>query len=324
MIVNADNSSHQSYGREIIEVEAAALHQLAESLNETFDQAIELIQNTKGRLVISGIGKSGHVGKKIAATFASTGQPSFFVHAAEAGHGDLGMITKEDTLLLISYSGEAKELHAIIDYAHRFSIPIISITGRANCNLTRVATLSLILPNVGEACPMGLAPTTSTTMTMALGDALAVALLRSRGFSKHDFKMFHPGGNLGQQLKQIIEYMHTGEKVPLVARDTLMSECLVKMTCHGFGCVGVIDQNKKLIGVITDGDLRRHMNANMLSQKADEIMTANPVVGHNDLLMADALAIFEKKSITSLFIVDQEKNVLGLLHIHDCLRNSVA
>lgn len=171
---------------------------------------------------------------------------------------------------------------------------------------------------------MGLAPTTSTTMTMALGDALAVALLKSRGFSKHDFKLFHPGGNLGQQLKQIVEFMHTGEKVPLVDGDTLMGECLLKMTYHGFGCVGVIDQNEKLIGVITDGDLRRHMNANMLSQKAAEIMTANPVVGHTGLLMADALAIFEKKSITSLFIVDPEKNVLGLLHIHDCLRNSVA
>ncbi len=323
-IVNPEDSSHQNYGREIIVAEADALHQLADSLTETFDQAIELIRNTQGRLIISGIGKSGHVGKKIAATFASTGQPAFFVHAAEAGHGDLGMIAKGDTLLLISYSGEARELHAIIDYAHRFSIPIISITGRSNCNLTRIANLALILPNVGEACPMGLAPTTSTTMTMALGDALAVALLKSRGFSKHDFKLFHPGGNLGQQLKQIVEFMHTGEKVPLVDGDTLMGECLLKMTYHGFGCVGVIDQNEKLIGVITDGDLRRHMNANMLSQKAAEIMTANPVVGHTGLLMADALAIFEKKSITSLFIVDPEKNVLGLLHIHDCLRNSVA
>lgn len=239
-------------------------------------------------------------------------------------HGDLGMITKQDTLLLISYSGETKELHAIIDYAHRFSIKIISITGRENCNLTRMASLSLVLPSVGEACPMGLAPTTSTTMTMALGDALAVALVKSRGFSKHDFRVFHPGGMLGKQLKQIVDFMYVGEKVPLVTEDVLMSECLVKMTYHGFGCVGVVDKSQKLIGVITDGDLRRHMNANMLEQKANEIMSPDPITGHDKLSLADVSEIFEKNSITSLFIVDTEKNVLGLLHIHDCLRNNIA
>lgn len=322
--VKESKSFHQEKGREVILTEAAALQQLASTLNGNFDAAIEMIQSTKGRLIVSGIGKSGHVGKKIAATFASTGQPSFFVHAAEAGHGDLGMITKDDTLLLISYSGEARELHAIIDYAHRFSVPIISISGRENCTLTKMANLSLVLPDVGEACPMGLAPTTSTTLTLALGDALAVALLSSRSFSKHDFKMFHPGGNLGQQLKHVSDYMHKSEKIPLVSQTTLMGECLVKMTQHGFGCVGVIDGNEKLVGVITDGDLRRHMSSNLLEQTAKDVMTKNPVTINADSLMADALAIFEKKSITSLFILDNSSKVLGILHIHDCLRNSVA
>ena len=315
---------YQEKGRQVILAEASALQQLALSLDETFDKAIEMIQTTKGRLVVSGVGKSGHVGKKIAATFASTGQPSFFVHAAEAGHGDLGMITKDDILLLISYSGEAKELHAVIDYAHRFSVPIIAISGRKNCTLTRLSDLSLILPNVGEACPMGLAPTNSTTLTMALGDALAVSLLSSRGFSKHDFKLFHPGGNLGQQLKQVSDYMHKGEKVPLVNEETPMSECLVKMTHHGFGCVGVLNPEERLIGVITDGDLRRHMSSCLLQQSAKDVMTENPVTLEDGLLMADALAIFEKKAITSLFILDDTRKVLGILHIHDCLRNSVA
>jgi arabinose-5-phosphate isomerase len=322
--VKESKTLYQEKGREVILAEAAALQQLALTLDGTFDEAIEMIEATKGRLIVSGVGKSGHVGKKIAATFASTGQPSFFVHAAEAGHGDLGMITKGDILLLISYSGEARELHAVIDYARRFSVPIIAISGRKNCTLTRLANLSLVLPNVGEACPMGLAPTNSTTLTMALGDALAVALLSSRGFSKHDFKLFHPGGNLGQQLKHVSDYMHKGDKVPLVTRDTPMGECLVKMTHHGFGCVGVLDSDEKLIGVITDGDLRRHMSSNLLEQTASEVMTKNPITLEDDLLMADALAIFEKKAITSLFILDKNNKVQGILHIHDCLRNSVA
>ncbi len=315
---------YQDKGKEVIFAESAALQQLALALDETFDEAIEMIRATKGHLIVSGVGKSGHVGKKIAATFASTGQPSFFVHAAEAGHGDLGMVTKDDILLLISCSGEAKELHAIIDYAHRFSIPIIAICGKQDCTLTRVSNLSLVLPDVGEACPMGLAPTNSTTLTMALGDALAVTLLSSRGFSKHDFKLFHPGGNLGQQLKQVSDFMHKGENVPLVIESTPMGECLVKMTYHGFGCVGVLNSDEKLVGVITDGDLRRHMSSKLLEQTASEVMTKNPVTLGKGLLMADALAIFEKKAITSLFILDENSKVLGILHIHDCLRNSVA
>lgn len=322
--VKESKTLYQEKGREVILAEAAALQQLALTLDGTFDEAIQMIEATKGRLIVSGVGKSGHVGKKIAATFASTGQPSFFVHAAEAGHGDLGMITKGDILLLISYSGEARELHAVIDYARRFSVPIIAISGRKNCTLTRLATLSLVLPNVGEACPMGLAPTNSTTLTMALGDALAVALLSSRGFSKNDFKLFHPGGNLGQQLRHVSDYMHKGDNVPLVTKDTPMGECLVKMTYHGFGCVGVLDSDERLIGVITDGDLRRHMSSNLLEQTASEVMTKNPITLEDDLLMADALAIFEKKAITSLFILDKNNKVQGILHIHDCLRNSVA
>lgn len=316
--------SHRQIGQEAILIEAKGLQLLANSLGENFNHAVDLIRSHSGRLVVSGIGKSGHVGRKIVATFASTGQPALFVHAAEAGHGDLGMIAKGDVLLLISYSGEAKELGSIIDYAHRFAIPIISITGRENCMLARVSTIALVLPDAPEACPMQLAPTTSTTLTMALGDALAVALLRDRGFSKHDFKIFHPGGSLGQQLKRVSDLMHSGEKLPLANPQTLMSDILVEMTVYGFGCVAVVNESGHLLGIITDGDLRRHMNPQLLEQRADEIMTRQPVTLSPDALMADALAMMESRSITNVFVVDDQNKVAGIIHIHDCLRHSVA
>lgn len=326
---NTDNKMTKTIaqkGYSVLIHEAKGIYELAESLGADFESAVNTIDNTKGRLIVSGVGKSGHVGRKIAATFASTGQPAFFVHAAEAGHGDLGMITKDDTLLLISYSGEANELHALFHYAHRLQLPIISITSKESSLLAKHSNITLILPNVGEACPMGLAPTTSTTLTMALGDALAVALLSLRGFTKQDFNTFHPGGNLGHQLRSIKDFMHQGDRVPLVDPNTSMTECLMRMSTSGFGCVGILDDNECLAGIITDGDLRRHMSDNFLNLSASDVMTRNPVTIAPDALMGDALAIFEKKSITNVFVVDQtsaKNNVLGILHLHDCLRGKI-
>lgn len=310
--------THQDYGREAILKEAKALEKLAYSLDHTFDDAVNLISQTKGRLVISGVGKSGHIGKKISATFSSTGQPSFFLHAGEAGHGDLGMIVPGDCLILISYSGETQELTSIIHYAHRFSVPIIAITGKKNSTLQRFSTISLLLPSLLEACPMGLAPTTSSTLTLAMGDALAIACLENKGFTENDFRVFHPSGNLGKQLKKVSDYMHT-ENLPLVSSDSPVNDCLKLMS--RFGCVGIREENK-LIGIITDGDLRRHFNTTTINQKAKDIMTPNPITIAPYLLMADALVLLQNNNITSLFVVDSEKNISGLLHIHDCLKNN--
>ncbi len=313
-------------GRDVLSHEVKGLLALADSLGELFESAVKTIADTKGRLIVSGVGKSGHVGRKMAATFASTGQPAFFVHAAEAGHGDLGMITKDDTLLLISYSGEANELHALFHYAHRLQLPIISITSKSASLLATHSNITLVLPDVGEACPMGLAPTTSTTLTMALGDALAVALLSLRGFTKQDFNTFHPGGNLGHQLRSIKDFMHCGGRVPLVQPGTPMTECLMRMSASGFGCAGVLDESECLIGIVTDGDLRRHMSDNLLHLNANDVMTKSPVTIVPDALMGDALALFEKKSITNVFVVDPacaKNNVLGILHLHDCLRGKI-
>jgi arabinose-5-phosphate isomerase len=313
-------------GRDVLSHEVKGLLALADSLGELFESAVKTIADTKGRLIVSGVGKSGHVGRKMAATFASTGQPAFFVHAAEAGHGDLGMITKDDTLLLISYSGEANELHALFHYAHRLQLPIISITSKSASLLATHSNITLVLPDVGEACPMGLAPTTSTTLTMALGDALAVALLSLRGFTKQDFNTFHPGGNLGHQLRSIKDFMHRDDRVPLAAPNTPMTECLMRMSASGFGCVGILDDNACLAGIITDGDLRRNMSDNLLQLDANDVMTRNAVTIAPDALMGDALALFEKKSITNVFVVDPasaKNNVLGILHLHDCLRGKM-
>ncbi|MDP3372124.1 MAG: KpsF/GutQ family sugar-phosphate isomerase [Candidatus Paracaedibacteraceae bacterium] len=321
-----ENQSIAQAGRDVLAHEANGLLMLADSLGESFDEAVQMISKTQGRLIVSGVGKSGHVGRKIAATFASTGQPAFFVHAAEAAHGDLGMITKDDTLLLISYSGEANELHSLLHYASRLQLPVISITSKSASLLAIHSTISLVLPDVGEACPMGLAPTTSTTLTMGLGDALAVALLSVRGFTKHDFNTFHPGGNLGHQLRSIRDFMHTGERVPLVPVTSGMTQCLMAMSTSGFGCVGIIDDASCLVGIITDGDLRRNMTDHLLVLTAKEVMTASPITILPNALMGEALALFEKKSITNVFVVDtalNNNNVLGILHLHDCLRGKI-
>lgn len=315
-------------GCEVIRAEAKALEALIESMDHTFEDAITLIlqhfhKNTSGRLIVSGVGKSGHIAGKLAATLASTGQPSFFVHPGEAGHGDLGMITRSDVLLLLSYSGEAKELHAMIDYARRHSIPIISITGKQDSVLARMSTVALLLPVVGEACPMGLAPTTSSTMTLALGDAIAITLLNERGFTSQDFKQFHPSGSLGQQLRQVSEFMHTGDLVPVVLEETGMRDVIEKMTHHGYGCVAVVDAKGEMCGIITDGDLRRHMSPSLQEQSAQDIMTRTPIRMEPDALLADAMAIFEKKAITALFITHDRKPI-GVIRVLDCLRANVA
>ena len=312
---------------EVLLNESQALLKLSESLDNRFDQAIDLILETTGRVIVSGMGKSGHVSKKIVSTLSSTGQPSLFIHPGEASHGDLGMIARGDILILLSNSGETRELSHIIDYARRFSIPTIGITAKKSSNLASVVTIPLILPDFPEACPMGLAPTTSTTMMMALGDAIAIALLSAKGFSNKDFKLFHPGGNLGNQLMHVKDCMHQGDKVPLVKTETGMNEVIILMTSCGFGCAGVINEQSELVGVITDGDLRRHMSTNLLEKTAVQIMTANPVAISPDTLMAEALAILNQKSITSLFVIDDKADIptpCGIIHIHDFLRLGIA
>lgn len=317
------NSKHLDVARDVLAQESEALFLLKDSLNEEFNKAIELLASTKGRVVISGMGKSGHIGRKIASTLSSTGQPAFFVHPAEAGHGDLGMIAAGDTLLFLSNSGETAEMTTLIHYAQRFSIPSVAITARAQSTLAQMATICLLLPPTIEACPMGLAPTTSTTMMMALGDALAIALLTHRGFSNQDFQQFHPAGNLGNQLKRVSQVMHVGDRLPLVHPDEKMSEALLIMTAKGFGCVGVVHKDKGLVGVITDGDLRRHMSPGLLDLRADEVMTPNPKTIGPSALMGEALASLNEKRITSFFVVDENRCVLGLIHIHDFLRAGI-
>lgn len=312
--------------RNALLTEAAGLQALADSLNENFEAAVEAILNRQGRVIISGMGKSAHVARKIAATFASTGQAAYFVHPGEASHGDLGMIMPEDLVIALSYSGETQELHNLITYTRRFNIPLIAITGKETGTLAKVATLVLTLPKVAEACPMGLAPTTSTTMMMALGDALAIALLSQRSFSPNDFQVFHPGGNLGNSLARVGDRMHKGEKLPLVEENAPMGNVLVEMSAKGFGCIGVVNDHGFLIGVITDGDLRRHMTSGLLEKTAKEIMTMNPAIITPDTLMAQALALLNKKSITSLFITESltyPAKPCGLVHIHDFLRMGI-
>jgi arabinose-5-phosphate isomerase len=292
------------------------------ALRQPIEDAATLMLHTKGRVVVSGMGKSGLIGRKIASTLASTGQPSLFIHPGEASHGDLGMVTKDDTLLLLSNSGETKELHDIMHYAVRYHIPFIGMSSKKGSTLDKLSTVSITLPEVPEACPMGLAPTTSTTLMIALCDALAVTLLTWRGFTNKNFKQFHPGGKLGAQLLKVEEKMHK-DKLPFVHENTLMSDCLLKMTAGGFGCVGVLDDKNDLVGIVTDGDLRRHMENDLLSKKAHLVMTKNPKTIEKDLLMAEALNIMETHAITALFVVENKKPI-GILHIHDFLRLGVA
>ncbi len=314
---------HIAAGRATITREIEGLHAVSAALDEAFVKAVELVAGCAGRLIVTGMGKSGHVARKIAATLASTGTPAYFVHPAEASHGDLGMITKQDVLLMLSNSGETPELQDMIAYARRFSIPMIALVRRAESMLVTAADIAIVLPGVPEASPTG-APTTSTVMMMAWGDALAMALLERRGFGKEDFKTFHPGGKLGRQLLKVADVMHGVDSLPLVAAQHIMREVLYVMTAKAFGCAGVVDAEGVLQGIITDGDLRRHADAQFLEHTAAEVMTPKPKTITAGKLAVEALALMNEKSITSLFVVDAMGKPAGILHIHDLLRAGIA
>lgn len=310
-----------------LELEADGLAALGEALRADlgapFSNAIATITAAKGRVIVTGIGKSGHVGQKVAATFASTGTPAFFVHPSEASHGDLGMITADDVVLAMSWSGETVELSNIITYSRRFAVPLIAITSRSDSALGKAADIVLELPRAKEACPHGLAPTTSTTMQLAIGDCMALALLEAKGFTANDFKVFHPGGSLGAQLKFVSDLMHRGDRLPLVRVDEPMATALVTMTKMALGCLGVIDGDGRLIGVITDGDLRRNMGPALLNGTAGQVMTARPKTIRSSMLASAALDLLNKSRITALFVVEDGKPI-GLVHVHDLLRTGVA
>ena len=307
--------------RRVIQTEAEALGLLAQSLDASFARAVELMLSAKGRIIISGMGKSGHIGRKIAATLASTGTPAQFVHPAEASHGDLGMISASDVVLMLSNSGETPELADIIAYTRRFGIPLIGVASRPESTLLKASDVALVLPRAPEACGTGIVPTTSTTMTLALGDALAVALMEHRRFTPEDFREFHPGGKLGAQLSRVSDLMHKGDALPLVAEGTPMGDALLTISQKGFGVVGVTDDAGCLAGIVTDGDLRRHMDG-LLSHKAAEVMTKSPRTIAPDALAQEAVALMNAKKITCLFVIDPNGNgaAEGLIHIHDCLR----
>jgi len=291
-------------------------------LSEKFSEAVEIIQKIHGRVIVTGVGKSGHIATKVAATLASTGTPAFFVHSTEANHGDLGMIARDDAIIAFSWSGETTELRGTIDYSKRFNIPLIAVTAGHESTLGRHADVLLALPKEKEACPHNLAPTTSAIMQMALGDALAVALLEGREFTADNFGVFHPGGKLGAQLSHVKDVMHTGNKIPLVQSGTMMTEAIIQISQRGFGCVGVVE-NDKLIGIITDGDLRRNLSTTLLGEKVDDVMTANPQTIQPDMLAAAALDILNKREITTLMVTSEDKPV-GIVHLHDLLRIGVA
>jgi arabinose-5-phosphate isomerase len=310
--------------RRVLSTASEALKTLADTLGGDFTRAVGLMLAAKGRVIVSGMGKSGHVARKIAATFSSTGTPAYFVHPAEASHGDMGAITRQDVLLLLSWGGETAELSDLITYAKRNRIPIVAIGANPDSTLIKAADVALVLPRAPEACPMGLAPTTSTTMMLSLGDALAVALMERKGFSPDQYRDFHPGGSLGRALIRVSDLMHSGDAVPLAHEQTGMREVLLTMASGRLGCVGVVDGNGGLIGIVTDGDIRRHAQG-IENRTARDVMTADPKIARPDQLAAEALALMTEKKITQLFVLaDGDATPQGVLHIHDCLRAGIA
>lgn len=307
----------------VIDAEAAALTKLSGSLGPSFGEAVTLLLGATGRVIVSGMGKSGHIARKMAATFASTGTPSHFVHPAEASHGDLGMMTSGDVVIVLSNSGETPELADMVAYTRRFKIPMIGVASRENSTLLTQSDVAILLPQLGEACGTGIVPTISTTMTLALGDAMAIALMEHRKFTPENFRDFHPGGKLGAKLAKVRDLMHSGESIPLVDATSPMSDTLLMISQKGFGVVGVTGPDGYLCGIITDGDLRRHM-AGLLDMTAGECMTANPRTVGPNVLAAEAINVMQGK-ITCLFVVDPTgpATVQGILHIHDCLRAGV-
>jgi arabinose-5-phosphate isomerase len=314
-------------GLRTLEAEGGGIEALAvamrNGLGAPFVAAIDLIRAAQGRVIVTGMGKSGHIGNKIASTFASTGTPALFVHPAEASHGDLGMITKSDVVLALSWSGETAELKNITDYSRRHNIGLIAMTASAESTLAKAADVVLTLPQAREACPHNLAPTTSALMQLALGDALAIALLESHGFTALDFGLLHPGGKLGALLKTVRDMMHSGERVPLAPLGTRMSEAIIEMTTKGFGCVGIVDTRGLLVGIITDGDLRRHMRNDLLDTRVDDVMTRKPKTVRPDQLISETLELLNAMKVTALFAVEGGKPV-GVIHVHDLLRAGAA
>ncbi len=310
--------------RRTLRLEIAGVEALSASLGDAFLSALDIFAAIEGRVVVTGMGKSGHVARKIAATLASTGVPALFVHPAEASHGDLGMIARGDAVLALSNSGETPELADIIAYARRFGIPLVAMTRRRPSALADAADVALILPDTEEACPLGLAPTTSTTQMLALGDAVAVALLERRGFSDADFRTLHPGGKLGRRLLRVSDLMHRGDEVPTCPPDMVMADAVLVMTAKTFGIVGVVDGTGVLTGVITDGDLRRNMADDFLSRRAGAVMTRTPRTMNPDALAAEALGYMSENKVYCVFVVDGERRPVGVLRIHDILRAGVA
>jgi arabinose-5-phosphate isomerase len=310
--------------RRVLAQEAHALGAMADQLDGDFTRAVELLFKLEGRAVVTGMGKSGHIARKIGATFASTGTPALYVHPGEASHGDLGMITGKDAVLALSNSGEAAELDAILAYTRRFAIPMVSITGNRDNTLARAADIALVLPPEPEACPMGLAPTTSTTMMLGLGDALAVALMERRGFSADDFRVLHPGGKLGRVLLRVSSVMHGPERLPLVTPGMKMSRAILVMTESGFGCAGVVDDTGMLTGIVTDGDLRRHMGPALMEEPVEAVMTPHPKTIGPGALAAEALGVMNlsAKPFTAMFVVENGKPI-GIVSVHDLLRAGV-
>jgi len=296
---------------------------LRNGLSGGFVAAVKLIRKVEGRVIVTGMGKSGHVGAKIASTLASTGTPALFVHPAEASHGDLGMITKSDVILALSWSGETAELKNLTDYSRRYRIGLIAMTANPDSTLGKAADVVLALPNAREACPHNLAPTTSSLMQLALGDALAIALLESRGFTAVDFGLLHPGGKLGALLKTVRDLMHTGAEVPLAPLGARMSDALIEMTRKGLGCVGIVDAEGLLVGIITDGDLRRHMRNDLLDQRVEDVMTRGPKTVRPDQLISETLEVLNARKVTALFAIENQRPV-GIIHVHDLLRAGAA
>lgn len=307
-----------------IDSEIDTINHLKDSVKaENLTKALDFMQNSKGRIIITGMGKSGHIGRKIAASLASTGTPSFFVHPAEASHGDLGMITEDDVVVAISNSGESRELIDILNYCKRFGIKLIAVTKNAESSLGKAGDVVLELPNNGEACPLGLAPTSSTTATLVLGDILTVGMIERKGFSKEDFNDRHPGGKLGSILKRVSDLMHTGQEMPILDENSNMQAVLLEMTSKRLGCVGFINQTGDLTGILTDGDLRRCLSSKILEEKAIDLMTRNPKTVSPNAMTAEALKIMHDKKITNLFVLEGKKPI-GVIHIHDLLNNGVA
>lgn len=321
----ADNTTAEwlAAAQRVLTQEADALMLLARELDERVARALDILAGVTGRVIVTGMGKSGHIARKIAATFASTGTPAQFVHPAEASHGDLGMVTAADAVVALSNSGETFELADIVSHTRRWSIPLIAITANSGSTLGAAADVTLPLPKVGEAGSMAIAPTTSTTMMLALGDALAVALLERKGFSAEDFRALHPGGKLGQKLLRVADLMHVGKELPLISVESGMQEALLEMTTKTFGCVGALDAHGNLVGIVTDGDLRRHMNVDLMHRTVREVMTEHPRTIRAGALAAEALHLMNEKSITSLFVLE-ERMPVGIVRLHDCLKAGVA